>query len=459
MKFPSLARTITSTVVGAVAGGLLVYTSLPDSPVTGVATQQQNANDVDNLTFVTRKKSPTTTTKIKISPPQPIPEFVNKGIEWLVEAQHSSGGWGAGSHANQTNLEPSKVILDPATTAFAGMALMRAGHTPTDGSYRDAVRKTTEFLVDVVERSSADGPRITDITGTQPQAKLGQLVDTTMTTQFLARVVKTLPSNHPLYDGASQALDKCLTKLQSSLQQNGSWGKGGWAPVLQSSLGTTALELAEVAGKAVDSEDLRRARAYQKGNFNATTGKVDASAGAGVALYSFAGAQRATAGEARAARQLVEEAKERGQLGPAADVNVENLRKIGVADDQAHDLAAAQTASQSQILRLDDENLLRGFGNNGGEEFLSYLMTSESLVITGGDAWKQWNQKIIDRLGKIQNPNGSWNGHHCISSPVFCTAAVIQCCTTDRDAVNLVQIAQNATKLRQAARTQTAGTR
>ena len=459
MKFSSLAKTITTTLVGAAVGGFVVYTSLPDATITGSSTQVRNGTHVANLTLVKRKNPRTQTTRIKVAPAQPIPEFVNSGIAWLVEAQHSSGGWGAGSHANQSNLDPSKVTLDPATTAFAGMALMRAGHTPTEGTYRDAIRKTIEFLVDTVERSSAEGPRITDITGTQPQAKLGQLVDTTMTTQFLSRVMKALPSKDPLHDRTSAALDKCLAKLQSSLEQNGSWGKGGWAPVLQSSLGTTALELAQVAGKDINLDGLRRARAYQKGNFNAKTGAVDASPAAGVALYSFAGAQRASAGEARAAQQLVDDAKKAGKLDPSAAVNVENLRKIGVGDEKARDLAEADEASRAQIARLDDESLLRGFGNNGGEEFLSYLMTSESLVITGGDSWTKWNQKIIGRLGKIQNPNGSWNGHHCISSPVFCTAAVIQCCTTDRDAATLMQIAQNATKLRQTGNTQAVGTR
>ena len=459
MKFSSLAKTITTALVGGAVGGLLVYTSLPDAPVTGSSTEVKTSSKGDNITLVKRKHPRTHSTRIKIPAAKPIPEFVNDGIAWLVEAQHSSGGWGAGSHANQSNIDPSKVKLDPATTAFAGMALMRAGHTPTEGIYSDSVRKTTEFLVEIVEGSSAEGPRITDVIGTQPQAKLGQLVDTTMTTQFLSRVVKAIPAKDPLHDRASAALDKCLAKLTSSQQQNGSWGKGGWAPVLQSSLGTTALELAQVAGKNVDMDDLRRARAYQKGNFDAKTGKVDASSGAGVALYSFAGAQRASAGEARAAQQLVDQAKKEGKLAPSATVNEENLRKIGVNGDKARDLADAQEASKAQIARLDDETLLRGFGNNGGEEFLSYLMTSESLVITGGDSWTKWNQKIIGRLGKIQNPNGSWNGHHCISSPVFCTAAVIQCCTTDRDAATLMQIAQNASKLRQADTTQAVGTR
>jgi hypothetical protein len=76
---------------------------------------------------------------------------------------------------------------------------------------------------------------------------------------------------------------------------------------------------------------------------------------------------------------------------------------------------------------------LSGFGNNGGEEFLSYMLTSESLVLQGGDAWPKWKQKMHTRMAKIQIANGSWTGHHCITSPVFCTAAVVQCLTADRD--------------------------
>jgi hypothetical protein len=115
-------------------------------------------------------------------------------------------------------------------------------------------------------------------------------------------------------------------------------------------------------------------------------------------------------------------------------------------------LAAAAEQNDAQIRRLDDESLLAGFGNNGGEEFLSYLMTSESLVIAGGEKFHQWNDKMHGRLQKVQNPDGSWSGHHCITSPVFCTAAVVQCLTTDRDAEFLVAIAkkqQDAAKVAQ----------
>jgi hypothetical protein len=443
MKKHSFLSTLTVTSLSLVILGATVATGVQQ-----VTSRQSSATPTAKA--LKKEKKAAKKARRQLPAAAPISTFAQKGIDWLVEAQHSSGGWGAGSHANQQNLDPSRVKLDPATTAFSGMALLRAGHTPTAGKYRDSLRKAATFLVDTVERYQKPGPRITDITGTQPQAKLGQLVDTSMTTQFLARLLPLLPKKDPLHKRTDAALDKCLHKLQLSQQKNGSWVAGGWAPVLQSSLGCTALELAQVAGKNIDMSKLKLARKYQQGNFNNKTGKANATAGAGVELYAFSGAQRASAGQARAANELVKDAKRRGDLADDAEVNEQNLRKIGVQSDKAKDLANANEAAQAQAERLNDETLLRGFGNNGGEEFLSYLMTSESLIITGGDSWKQWNAKMNSRLAKIQNPNGSWNGHHCISSPVFCTAAVLQCITTDRDAAILIQVADNAAKRQQA---------
>ena len=88
--------------------------------------------------------------------------------------------------------------------------------------------------------------------------------------------------------------------------------------------------------------------------------------------------------------------------------------------------------------------VLKGFGNNGGEEFLSYLLISESLVILGDEQWAKWNDKMHGHLQKIQNKVGNWTGHHCITSHVFCTAAVVQCLTADRDAEMLLVIAMTA---------------
>ncbi|MCZ6787721.1 MAG: hypothetical protein O7E54_11230 [Planctomycetota bacterium] len=372
---------------------------------------------------------------------RPIEPFVKNALVWLVKAQHESGGWGAGSHAKQQIRDPRAVQTDPATTAFTVMALIRAGNTPTSGEYKDAVRHATEYLVKLVEIAPEKGPKITTLTGTQPQQKLGHLVDTSMTVQLLSRVLPMLPKEDALRARVDTALDKCLTKLENSQATDGSWaGGGGWAPVLQSSLGCSALELALVAGKNVDGAKLALARSYQRGNFDAKTGKVKADKAAGIDLYAFAGSSRGGAGQARAANEIVNKAKREGKVAEDAEVSKETLEAAGVSTNAAIGLAGAATASRKQIARLDDEKMLAGFGNNGGEEYLSYMMTSESLIITGDKKFKDWNDKMHQRLKKIQSKDGSWTGHHCITSPVFCTAAVVQCLTTDRDAAVLVKI-------------------
>ena len=382
---------------------------------------------------------------MSVPEPQPIPGFVDKGIEWLIAAQHENGGWGAGTHANQQLRDPHKVQVDPATTAFVASALLRAGHTPTDGKYSKNVRRATEYLCGVVEEYTKPGPKITDLTGTQIQTKLGPLVDTAMTSQYLARVLSQIPQSDRLHGRVDKALDKCLKKLHEGQQKDGSWNvAGGWAPVLQSSLGCTALELAQAAGKKVDERALEKSRDYQKGNYNAKNGKVDASKGAGVELYAFSGAQRANAAESRAADELIAKAKDEGKLQADAKPTEENLRKIGVDAPVASKLAAAGEAIAAQGQQVGGEALLRGFGNNGGEEYLSYCLSSESMVITGGKKWDEWNNKMRERLAKTQSPDGSWGGHHCITSQVFCTAAVVQCLTTDRDAKMLVDLARKA---------------
>ncbi|MFZ5999745.1 MAG: hypothetical protein ACOYW3_04500, partial [Bacteroidota bacterium] len=42
---------------------------------------------------------------------------IDRGLGWILKAQNSNGGWGAGSHARQDIMDPHAVAADPATTA------------------------------------------------------------------------------------------------------------------------------------------------------------------------------------------------------------------------------------------------------------------------------------------------------------------------------------------------------
>jgi hypothetical protein len=380
----------------------------------------------------------------RLSPPArpSFPDYVEQGLAWVVAAQHENGGWGTGSSANQQLRDPHQVETDPATTAFAAMALMRAGNTPTTGRYAESVRRATQYLVTVVEEYPAEGPRITDLTGTQPQVKMGQLIDTSMAVLFFSRLMPHMEEGK-LTDRMDAALDKCLAKLQGSQTENGAWDQAGWAGVLQSSLGTSALEFARAAGKKVDEKMLEGARDYHRGNFDPETGRMRSEDGAGVELYAYSSSQRAVAGQARAAQDLIDDAKREGRLDKDAPVSKNNLKQIGIPKEKASSLADAHNQAEIQVKRLDDEQLLEGFGNNGGEEYLSYMLTSESLVITGGEPWEKWNSTMQEKLSTIQRDDGSWTGLHCITGPVFCTSAVLQCLTAEADADLLTQISAN----------------
>ena len=79
---------------------------------------------------------------------------------------------------------------------------------------------------------------------------------------------------------------------------------------------------------------------------------------------------------------------------------------------------------------------MAGFGSVGGEEMLSYMMISDSMAEEGGDDWDAWRDRIGAHLTAIQNGDGSWSGHHCITSTTFVTAAAVMTLASGEIAAN-----------------------
>ena len=107
-------------------------------------------------------------------------------------------------------------------------------------------------------------------------------------------------------------------------------------------------------------------------------------------LYAVSGSVRASAKDARKALEAINKAKKEGKLDKNAEVNVANLQQIGIDDDKAIELTTSYTVYQSAKNTAQREDVLNGFGNNGGEEFLSFLQTGESLVVNQDNDWKDW---------------------------------------------------------------------
>jgi hypothetical protein len=364
---------------------------------------------------------------------------IDRALSWIVRAQSNSGGWGAGSHARQDIMDPHAVDADPATTAMVSMALLRSGSTLNSGPYKAQLNQALMYLLEAVESAPAQSYNITSLTGTQIQSKLGQNIDVVLTSQFLSNLMETLNQGN-LRERVKKANAICVTKIQQAVGTNGAIAGSGWAGVLQSSFATTALESAQANDVRVDERALARSKEFQKNNYNPRSGEVATDMGAGVVLYSVSGSSRASAQEARKVSEEMDKARKEGRLEKNAPATPENLQKIGFDSDDARRYSTAYEVYQSAKVQAQRSDVMEGYGNAGGEEFLSYLQTGEGMIIGKDAGWQKWYDNISGRMLSIQNQDGSWNGHHCITSPVFCTATSLLILSVGNDVDKLVSL-------------------
>jgi len=317
---------------------------------------------------------------------------VDKGAKWLVSVQGVNGGWG--QDGGETSYVRSGERLetsgnDVANTAVATLALLRAG-----SAYRPNVERALDFILDKVEASPVSGLAITNQQGTQIQRKLGPYIDTFLTSMLLAQVDGTLSKE--LNARVRRALEKCIAKIEQNQQKDGSWNAGGgWAPVLGTSMASRSLFEASRKGVPVEDIVMRRAEDYTVDALNASP-RLGMPAAAGVPLYQSAQA-------------------------------IEQLSRTE-ADRRRN--AAAISGIQAQ---LTDARFVEGFGSVGGEEFFSYLNVSESLQRGGGAQWKQWHSQMVQKIVNLQNSDGTWSGHHCITGRVAVTSAAMLNLTVGRE--------------------------
>lgn len=364
--------------------------------------------------------------------PQKVMTSMQKGLDWIDDAQQNDGGWGAGSNRNQGIKDPHAVKSDPATTAMVAMALQRCGNNLQQGSHSKQLNKALEFLLEAVENTPRNSSNITTLTYTQPQSKLGQNIDVVLTSQFLSNILSETENDPALKNRVTQAIQKCVAMIENNHNADGSLKGSGWAGVLQSSFATSALESAQSNGITVNEEVIEKSRDFQKGNMDVKTNSVATESAAGVVLYSVSGSARASAKETREAKEILKKAKKEGKI-QSEDVTVSNLKNAGLPESTALKYETAYQVNKSAQKLAQDDNVISGFGNNGGEEFLSYLQTGEGMIISKDDTWQNWYDKTSARMLQIQNNDGSWSGHHCITSPVFCTATCLLILSVNND--------------------------
>jgi hypothetical protein len=368
--------------------------------------------------------------------PKPLSDAVNRGLNYLISQQHPHGGWAQGGGWRTIDQQDARVegpdVEDPpdvANTCVATLALLRAGHTPREGAYAGNVSRGLDYVVGCVERADNDSPYVTDVRGTQVQSKIGPYVDT-----FLASLVLA-EARGQLADAAAEvrlsaALDKVVAKMERHQGTDGAWAMHGWAPVVGQSLAAAGLNRARQKGARVADEVLQKVEKYSRRHYDRKLKAYKMAGAAGVPLYGTAShlsaASHTVASYKAAEAELREVVDNPGAPAEAKARAAEQLKYL----EEAEELHRESLADSYQNFR--DASFVQGFGSNGGEEFLSYLNISETLRAKGGQEWEDWDRKMTENLERVQNQDGSWSGHHCITGRTFCTATALLVLVADR---------------------------
>lgn len=373
--------------------------------------------------------------------PKALSSQVEKGLEYLANQQQEDGGWGqgggwrldAGSKGRvQPGAEGYKQSTDVGNTAIAVLAFIRAGNTPTKGTYKDNVRHGVAYLVANIDDSDAESMYVTDVRGTQIQSKIGAYADTFLSLTTLAELKGHMPT-----DKANKrlvaSLDKVINKIESNQKDDGSYeGNQGWASVLSRSFGNKGLNRAKQAGVVVSEKTLSNIQTSSSGSYSVTTGSFGKGSGkaAGVTLYEESAALAGMAdSDNSAAQDEAESAEIVASPRASADQKIRARAKIKSIKKRRR---VKQAATKTVAGKLSDQRFVAGFGSAGGEEYISYMNISETLAAQGGDDWKKWDKNVTAALEATQNDDGSWVGHHCITGRTFVTSSALLTLMADR---------------------------
>jgi len=369
--------------------------------------------------------------------PKPLSGNVKRGLEWLVKTQLENGAWAQGEESRNmgSSQKHLKDIGNVADTCVATLALIRAGSTPSSGPHASNILNGLDFICSEVKKSDEKSLYITSIRGTRVQTKLGTYIDTFLAAMLLAEVRNQMPDD-AWKERVFAALDKTMDKIEKNQKSNGTWDNRGWAPTLAQSMASKAINRVAQSGGDVSEAVRGKAEGYARGQFETKGGKVTAkpTGSAGVSLYSFAANLGAIQDSANTNAQKAEEVKRELAEAKTEKERQDAQDKLERYKANEDDLTAARDAV---VKKLEDKRFIAGFGSNGGEEFLSYMNIGESLVVNGDEAWKKWDQSMTKNLNHIQNKDGCWTGHHCITGRTFCTSAALLVLTVDRAPVPL----------------------
>jgi hypothetical protein len=422
--------------------------------------------------------------------PKPLPNSVRKAIGFLWKQQQSDGGFDGGG---QFMVFPIDVGLpgpaprvgggrkpvapaaksDVACTSMAVLALLRSGYSLKTGDRARNLNRAMDFICRQVEASDEDSLEVTDIKGTQVQFKIGPYADTFLAAIILAEAKRKMPDEKS-EKRVVTALEKIVKKMTKHQKDDGSWEGKAWAPVLSQALASRAINRAHEVGIPVDravlaktadharkqfdqlADALRKANDAPKGPKTplpfapgpgigfvgpgfAPGGMVGLEAAAGVTLYATAAHVSAMMDNVATHHNAAQNA--RGVLASPTATEKDREEAKGQIErfgDVKKDLSQAMAVVSKQATKPE---FIRGFGSDGGEEFLSFMLMGEALRATRNPNTPSWERAVTQRLVKSQNADSSWSGKHCITGSTFCTAAAILAQMPDRSPLPVIEAA------------------
>ncbi|MCG8587395.1 MAG: terpene cyclase/mutase family protein [Pirellulales bacterium] len=294
-------------------------------------------------------------------------DATRKGNAFLKKCQNRDGGYGQDANSGQSDI---------GITAMVGLSMLAQGNTPIDGPKSRELRKITEFLLKAVDRMPAND--ITEQTNTQLQRKIGRHAHSFFAAAFLSQVLGEDWESRRV----RRALQKLTRVISAAQQEDGTWGRGSWAPMLGTVMGWVSLRGAHSVGISVQADSEKTARKI--------VAQMKAFKGGGWMMQLYKNA-----------------------------TGIRVLYALG----EGNDATAKEMFKKVQDLIHNKANNV--FSNAGGEEYIAFHLITECMLQAGGEDWKRWFPTIREGLVKSQNADGSWTGHHCITSRTFCTAAAI----------------------------------
>ena len=401
--------------------------------------------------------------------PKELSPAVKKGLEYLVKSQQEDGGWNQGGGwrtrhgaAAASRARRSKTRRTSATPASRCWPSPGRQHRDR-GRVQGRVKKGLKFVIAKIEKADKDSLYVTDVKGTQLQSKIGPYVDTFLANLVLAELRgKSGDQEKRLV----AALEKTMTKIVRAPD-------GRRRVRRQRRLGPDAVGRDREQGHRPGAAE-RRARWTSKvagrGSMAQAKGAATGTAPAGGHRRRAAARAPAAADGPGAARRRSDRRRRLGGHRPATRASRSTAsarapattrtsqqpplrRREGQAgaqgrrrppkDDKDEGREEARRAEEGRGRERQGAGatsprtcatttFVAGFGSNGGEEFLSFMNISETLVLKGGKDWDDWDAKMVKGWRRPRTRTAAGPGHHCITGKTFCTAGGLLVLMADR---------------------------